>query len=123
MAARDGSLQSFDLRWFDDTAVTVVMAAKGYPDKPETGTVIRNLDGAALVEGVTIFHAGTKRNADGEIAAAGGRVLGVSAMAKSFEEARARAYKAVDRIEWSGGFCRRDIGWRAINRGGAEGGA
>jgi phosphoribosylamine--glycine ligase len=116
MAARDGTLQSFDLRWFDETALAVVMAAKGYPEKPQTGTVIRNLDAAAKVEGVTIFHAGTRKNAEGEIEAAGGRVLGVAAVAASFEEARARAYRAVDTIEWPGGFCRRDIGWRAAAR-------
>jgi len=116
MAARDGSLHNFDLRWSDETALVVVMAAKGYPEKPETGTVIRNLDAAAKVEGVTIFHAGTKRDAQQEIIASGGRVLGVSAVAKSFEEARARAYHAVDAIDWPGGFCRRDIGWRAVGR-------
>jgi phosphoribosylamine--glycine ligase len=123
MAARDGSLQSFDLRWSDESAMVVVMAAKGYPEKPETGTALHNLDAAAKVEGVTIFHAGTKRNAQGGIEASGGRVLGVSATAKSFEEARNRAYRAVDLVEWPGGFCRRDIGWRAINRGPAKGGA
>jgi phosphoribosylamine--glycine ligase len=116
MAARDGSLQNFDLRWSDETALVVVMAAQGYPEKPQTGTVIRNLDAAAKVDGVTVFHAGTKQNAQGEIEASGGRVLGVSSTAKSFEEARARAYRAVDAIDWAGGFCRRDIGWRAINR-------
>jgi phosphoribosylamine--glycine ligase len=116
MAARDGSLQNFDLRWSDETALVVVMAAKGYPDKPQTGTVIRNLDTAAKVEGVTIFHAGTKANAQGEVEAAGGRVLGVAATAKSFGDAQARAYRAVDLIDWPGGFCRRDIGWRALNR-------
>jgi phosphoribosylamine--glycine ligase len=118
MAARDGTLQNFDLRWSDETALCVVMAAKGYPEKPQTGTVIRNLDAAAKVDGVTIFHAGTKKNAQGEIEASGGRVLGVAATAKSFEEARARAYRAVDLIDWLGGFCRRDIGWRATGRRG-----
>jgi phosphoribosylamine--glycine ligase len=116
MAARDGSLQNFDLRWSEDTALCVVMAAKGYPEKPQIGTVIRNLDEAAKVDGVTLFHAGTKRNTQSEIEASGGRVLGVAATAKSFEEARARAYRAVDRIDWPGGFCRRDIGWRAVAR-------
>ena len=118
MAARDGTLQNFDLRWLDDSALVVVMAANGYPEKPQTGTVIRNLDAAAKIEGVTIFHAGTKTNAQGQIEASGGRVLGVSATAKTFEEARASAYRAVDLIDWPGGFCRRDIGWRAVNRGG-----
>jgi phosphoribosylamine--glycine ligase len=67
MAARDGTLSTFDLRWFDDTALTVVMAARGYPEEPQTGTAIRNLDAASKVEGVTVFHAGTRRNAAGEI--------------------------------------------------------
>jgi len=116
MAARDGTLHNFDLRWFDETALVVVMAAQGYPEKPQTGTVIRSLDAAAKVEGVTVFHAGTRRNTQGEIEASGGRVLGISATAKSFEEARARAYRAVDALDWPGGFCRRDIGWRAIDR-------
>jgi phosphoribosylamine--glycine ligase len=116
MAVRDGSLQNFDLRWSDETALVVVMAAKGYPEKPQTGTVIGNLDAAAKVGGVTIFHAGTKRNPRGEIEASGGRVLGIAATARSFEEAQTRAYRAVDVIDWPGGFCRRDIGWRAVGR-------
>jgi len=116
MAARDGSLASFDLRWSEETALVVVMAAEGYPEKPKTGTVIRKLDEAGKVEGVTVFHAGTRRNAAGEIEASGGRVLGVAALGKSVAEAQARAYRAVDRIDWPGGFCRRDIGWRAIER-------
>jgi phosphoribosylamine--glycine ligase len=116
MAARDGTLQTFDLRWFEETALVVVMAAKGYPEKPQTGTLIRSLGAAAKIDGVTIFHAGTKRNAQDEFEATGGRVLGVSAMAKSVEEARTRAYRTVDLIDWPGGFCRRDIGWRAVGR-------
>ncbi len=116
MAARDGTLQSFDLRWSDDTALVVVMAAKGYPDRPETGTVIRQLDAAAKVDGVTVFHAGTRRNAAGDVTASGGRVLGIAALGKSVEQARDRAYRAVDAIDWPGGFCRRDIGWRAVGR-------
>jgi phosphoribosylamine--glycine ligase len=116
MAARDGSLQNFDLRWSDETALVVVMAAKGYPEKPQTGTLIRNLDAAAKVDGVTIFHAGTKQNAQGEIEASGGRVLGIAATAKTFGEAQTRAYRVVDAIDWPGGFCRRDIGWRAVGR-------
>jgi phosphoribosylamine--glycine ligase len=117
MASSDGTLANFDLRWSGETALVVVMAANGYPEKPQTGTVIRQLDAAAKVDGVTVFHAGTKRDATGEIEASGGRVLGVSALGKSVEEARARAYRAVDAIDWPGGFCRRDIGWRALKRG------
>ena len=115
IAARDGQLKNFDLRWYPDAALTVVMAAKGYPGAYGKGSVIKGLDRAAQVDGVEIFHAGTK--ADGEkILASGGRVLNVCARGKTVAEAQARAYQAVDRIEWPEGFCRRDIGWRAIAR-------
>lgn len=116
LAARDGVLKSFDLRWSDDAALTVVMAAKGYPGDYEKGSVIESLDDAAKVEGVQIFHAGTK--ADGaRILANGGRVLNVCAIGRGIAEAQKQAYAAVDLISWPGGFCRRDIGWRAIERG------
>jgi phosphoribosylamine--glycine ligase len=116
LAARDGVLKSFDLRWSDDAALTVVMAAKGYPGDYEKGSVIESLDDAANVEGVQIFHAGTK--ADGaRILANGGRVLNVCAIGRGIAEAQKQAYVAVDLIRWPGGFCRRDIGWRAIERG------
>jgi phosphoribosylamine--glycine ligase len=116
MAARDGGLKNIDLRWYDTAAVAVVMAARGYPGKPETGTVIRNLDAAATLKDVVVFHAGTKVNAAGEVTAAGGRVLAVSAMAKDVRNAQEQAYRAVDAIDWPGGFCRRDIAHRAIAR-------
>jgi phosphoribosylamine--glycine ligase len=116
MAVRDGTLASFGLRWSEDTALVVVMAAEGYPEKPRTGTVIRNLEAAAAVEGVTLFHAGTRRNAQGEIEASGGRVLGVAASGPNVEAAQRLAYEAADLIDWPGGICRRDIGWRAIRR-------
>ncbi|HEX2886161.1 phosphoribosylamine--glycine ligase [Vineibacter terrae] len=116
IATADGALAHFDLRWHDETALTVVMAAEGYPDSPKKGSEIRGLDAAGAVDGVTIFHAGTRR--DGErILANGGRVLNVTAMAPSVAEARRRAYEAVDRIDWPGGFCRRDIAWRALAAG------
>jgi phosphoribosylamine--glycine ligase len=114
IAARDGLLKSFDLRWHDEHALTVVMAAEGYPGEPRTGTVIEGLDAAAKVEGVTIFHAGTRRDPQGRLVAAGGRVLNVTATGPTLAEARERAYRAVDLIRWSEGFCRRDIGWRAL---------
>jgi phosphoribosylamine--glycine ligase len=115
IAARDGQLKNFDLRWYADAALTVVMATKGYPGAYGKGSVIEGLDQAAQVEGVEIFHAGTK--ADGnKILANGGRVLNISARGKTVAEAQARAYQAVDRIDWPDGFCRRDIGWRAIKR-------
>ena len=115
MAARDGQLKNFGMRWYDDAALTVVMAAKGYPGNYAKGSVIQGLDDAAQVEGVEIFHAGTKAEGD-RILANGGRVLNVCARGKSVREAQARAYAAVDKIKWPGGFCRRDIGWRAIAR-------
>jgi phosphoribosylamine---glycine ligase len=115
LAARDGQLKNFDLRWFPDAALTVVMASKGYPGSYDKGTMIEGLDEAAKVEGVEIFHAGTKAE-DGRILANGGRVLNICARGKTVAEAQQRAYAAVDRIKWPGGFCRRDIGWRAIER-------
>ena len=115
VAARDGQLKHFDLRWYDDAALTVVMAANGYPGSYEKGSVIGGLDAAAQVEGVEIFHAGTKSDGT-HILANGGRVLNVSARGKTVREAQQRAYAAVDRIDWPQGFCRRDIGWRAIAR-------
>ena len=114
LASRDGVLKNFDLRWYPDPALTVVMAANGYPGSYAKGTVIDGLDEAAAVEGVHIFHAGTKLEG-GKIVANGGRVLNVSALGKTVAEAQARAYAAVDRIRWPGGFSRRDIGHRAVN--------
>ena len=117
MACADGGLRHFDLRWADDAALTVVMAATGYPDAYKKGSEIRNLAAAGKVEGVQIFHAGTKFGPDGkQVLANGGRVLNVTAMAPTVEEARARAYGAVDLIDWPQGFCRRDIAWRAVAR-------
>ncbi|HTQ81696.1 MAG TPA: phosphoribosylamine--glycine ligase [Pseudolabrys sp.] len=115
LAARDGQLKNFDLRWYDDAALTVVMAAKGYPGSYSKGTVICGLDDAAQVDGVQIFHAGTKLE-NGKIVANGGRVLNVCALGENVAEAQARAYSAVDKIKWPEGFCRRDIGWRAVVR-------
>ncbi len=115
MASRDGILKSFDLRWHQTPALTVVMAAKGYPGHYARGTVIEGLDEAAAIEGVEIFHAGTKAEA-GHILANGGRVLNVSATGKTVREAQQRAYRAISRIRWPEGFYRRDIGWRAVER-------
>jgi len=108
-------LKHFDLRWYPEKALTVVMAAKGYPGDYVKGTLIAGLDEAATTEGVEIFHAGTKADGD-NILANGGRVLNVTAMGKTVREAQCRAYQAVDRIRWSEGFCRRDIGWQAVAR-------
>jgi len=115
IAARDGVLAHFDLRWHDAASVCVVMAAKGYPGAYAKGSEIRGLEKANAVDGVTVFHAGTK--SDGaRVLADGGRVLGVTALAPTVAEARDRAYRAVDLIDWPEGFCRRDIAWRAIAR-------
>ena len=116
LATADGVLGAFDLRWHDDAALTVVMAANGYPGPPVTGTEIKGLPEAAAVPGVEIFHAGTRREGD-KLIATGGRVLNVTARGVTVAEAQARAYAAVAKIDWPGGFCRRDIGWRAIKRG------
>src|ERR1700721_3725687 len=97
LASRDGPLKSFDLRWYPDPALPVVMAAKGYPGDYARGSVIEGLDDAAKVEGVEIFHAGTKA-VGGKILANGGRVLDVSAIGKTVREAQARAYEAISRI-------------------------
>ncbi|MGY6708637.1 MAG: phosphoribosylamine--glycine ligase [Rhizobiaceae bacterium] len=112
--AVDGQLSHMSARWRDDAALTVVMAAKGYPGTPEKGSVIAGLD-AAECEGAEIFHAGTAEKG-GQLVAAGGRVLAVTALGKTVTAARDRAYQAVDRIDWPQGFCRRDIGWRAVAR-------
>ncbi len=113
IAARDGVLRNFDLRWRDEVALCVVMAAKGYPDDPQRGSEIRGLDAAAQDPDVTIFHAGTRREG-GHLLADGGRVLDIVARGRTVAEAQRRAYAAVDRIDWPEGFCRRDIGWRAV---------
>jgi phosphoribosylamine---glycine ligase len=115
LASCDGMLKNFDLRWHADAALTVVMAAKGYPGSYEKGSPIEGLDAAAQIDGVEIFHAGTKA-VGGRILANGGRVLNVCALGTTVAQAQARAYAAVDRIRWPGGFCRRDIGWQAIKR-------
>jgi phosphoribosylamine--glycine ligase len=113
IATSDGVLESFDLRWHDEAALIVVLAAKGYPGAYDKGTVIRGIEAAEEDEAVTVFHAGTERGEDGSLLANGGRVLGVTALGATVAEAQQRAYAAVDRIDWPEGFCRRDIGWRA----------
>ena len=115
IAARDGQLKNFDLRWHDSAALAVVMATNGYPGSYGKGSVIQGLDAAAALPEVEIFHAGTKAEG-GRILANGGRVLGVCGTGKSVAKAQARAYAAVDKIDWPDGFCRRDIGYLAIAR-------
>ncbi len=114
LAAATGALSDVPAPvWRDEAVICVVLAANGYPDAPERGSVIRLPDGDPG-EGVVIFHAGTARRDDGALIAAGGRVLNVCARAPTLAEARRRAYAAVDRIDWPEGFHRRDIGWRAL---------
>ncbi len=115
IAARDGQLKNFDLRWYDEAALVVVMATNGYPGDYGKGSVIGGLDAAGALENVEVFHAGTKAEG-GRITANGGRVLGIAATGKSVAEAQSRAYAAVDKVDWPGGFCRRDIGYLAIGR-------
>ncbi|SHN68378.1 phosphoribosylamine--glycine ligase [Bradyrhizobium erythrophlei] len=115
LAACDGELKHFDLRWYPEPALTVVLAANGYPGDYAKGTRIDGLDEAAQIEGVEIFQAGTMAN-DGVILANGGRVLNVCASGKTVVEARQRAYAAIDRIKWPDGFCRHDIGWQAVEQ-------
>jgi len=116
VAASEGRLEPRHLRWGNDVSLCVVMAARGYPGAYAKGTEIRNLDRAGAVPGVTVFHAGTESR-NGRVVSIGGRVLGVTARAATVAEAQRLAYRAVDLIDWPDGFCRRDIGWRAIARG------
>lgn len=111
--AATGKLSSDAISFATDAAVCVVMAAKGYPGAYEKGTVIRGLDKANALSGVKIFHAGTKASGS-DILASGGRVLGVTARGATLKDAQKKAYEAVDLIDWPEGFCRRDIGWRAL---------
>jgi phosphoribosylamine--glycine ligase len=115
IAVCDGCLRNITLRWYDDTALCVVMAAEGYPGDYLRHTEILGLDKAGALEDVSIFHAGTTRDNIGRLLACGGRVLGITAIAPDVRAAAALAYRAVDMIDWPEGFCRRDIGWRAMN--------
>ena len=115
LAVCDGTLDKVSVRWRDETALTVVMAAHGYPGDVEKGSDIGNLDEAASDPAVHIFHAGTKSDGD-RVLANGGRVLNVTARAATVTDAQRLAYEAVDKVDWPEGFCRRDIGWRAVAR-------
>lgn len=113
MQACDGQLAQVKLSWKPETSLTVVMAANGYPGSYKKGTVIRNTE---AVTGAKVFHAGTASNADGELVAAGGRVLGVTALGGDVAKAQAAAYEGVKQIEWDDAYYRNDIGWRAVAR-------
>jgi phosphoribosylamine--glycine ligase len=114
LATADGTLDKVSVRWRDDFALTVVMAAKGYPGDYVKGTEIKGL-AQDFGEDVEIFHAGTALK-DGKILGVGGRVLNITALGKTARDAQVKAYEAIGKIDWPGGFCRRDIGWRAINQ-------
>ena len=114
IASADGVLDTFDLRWYDEVALTVVMASQGYPGDYEKGSEIKGIDAAmASDETVMVFHAGTSLDPTGKLLATGGRVLNVTARGATVKEAQARAYAAIAHIDWR---CRRDIGWRAGTR-------
>ncbi len=115
LATANGSLDRISLDWKPDPALVVVMAANGYPGSYAKNTEIKNLKDAAQSETVTVFHAGTK-NEEGAILSVGGRVLGITATGKTVSEAQKNAYTAVQKINWADGFCRSDIGWRAVAR-------
>lgn len=114
-AVADGTLAGHELKWKDEAAMTVVMAAKGYPGSYEKDTEIHNLEIASKDPNVEIFHAGTRREG-GRVFAAGGRVLNVTSLGDSVRHAQTRAYMAIESIDWPEGFCRHDIGWRAVKR-------
>eukprot|EP01018_Ginkgo_biloba_P030304 Gb_38440 [translate_table: standard] len=117
LAACKGQLRGITLNWSKESALVVVLASEGYPGNFKKGTIIKNLEEAELAAPkVKIFHAGTALNSEGNMVAVGGRVLGVTAMGRDIAQAQERAYQVVDEIIWPEGFCRRDIGWRAIFR-------
>ncbi len=115
LATAQGRLDQVTPVWRDAAALTVVMAARGYPGTPETGSTIDGVAAAGRLPGVTVYHAGTARRPDGTLEARGGRVLAITALGADLAEARQRAYAGVDAIAWPEGFCRRDIGWRALS--------
>ena len=115
-AASKGMLDGVDIHWYDRAALCVVMAAAGYPGAYQKGTVIRGLDSAAAIPDTFVFHAGTDKNAAAKSPPMAAACSASAAGAPSIAEAQAKAYQAVDKIDWPEGFCRRDIGWRAIER-------
>lgn len=115
LAACKGELSGVSLEWSQGSAMVVVMASNGYPGSYEKGTLIQNVDEAEqAAPSVKVFHAGTALDSQGNYVATGGRVLGITAKGVDLDEARDRAYRAVEQINWPGGFYRRDIGWRAL---------
>ena len=118
LAAAQGRLDEVQdqLSWSDQPALCVVMASNGYPGSYKKNTIIKGIEKANAVEGTYVFHAGTAKDENGNIISIGGRVLGVTATDETIEKAQEQAYKAIDLINWPEGFCRRDIGWRALQK-------
>jgi phosphoribosylamine--glycine ligase len=114
-AVATGRLAEVEPKLSAKSAMTVIVAAQGYPGTPASGGLIRELEAAEQIEGVTVFHAGTSLSDEG-LVAKGGRVLAVTAVAETFANARARAYRAIDQIDFADGFYRDDIGWRELKR-------
>ncbi len=115
LAAAKGQLAGYEVDWSELAAITVVMAARGYPSDYAKGSEIKGIAAAEAIAGVSVLHAGTKLE-DGRLLSNGGRVLGVTAQGRDIRTARARAYQGVAAIDWPEGFCRSDIGWRAVQR-------
>ncbi len=115
-ACAKGMLDGVTIKWDDRAALTVVIATEGYPGTYTKGSVIKGCEKASSLPDTLVFHAGTVRNEAGELTANGGRVLNITSLAPTIAEAQARAYRAVEQIDWPQGFCRHDIGWRAIDR-------
>lgn len=113
-AVSKGVMNGFDVNWRPEACLCVVMAAQGYPGAYKKGSVIRGVSEANKLENTVVFHAGTARNEAGDLIASGGRVLGVTSWAPTIKEAQTKAYEAVAKIDWPEGFCRKDIGWRAV---------
>jgi phosphoribosylamine--glycine ligase len=113
LATANGTLDQVAAEWSHDPALTIVMASKGYPGSYDKNTPIRHIPDAG--EGAKVFHAGTALQ-EGALVATGGRVLNVTATGKTVGEAQSHAYALLDKVDWENGFCRRDIGWRAIER-------
>lgn len=117
VAAADGNLAGYEPKWSEDVSLTVVLAARGYPEAPEKGSVIEGVEEATALSDVVVLHAGTALQ-DGKLVANGGRVLNVTAYDKTVQETRRKAYAAIEKIRWPDGFWRSDIGWRAAEREG-----
>jgi len=114
-AAAKGDLAGKTIKWRSEAALTVVMAANGYPGPYEKGTEIKGLSAAEANPDTKIFHAGTKM-VDGHFQAIGGRVLNITALGKNVTKAQQTSYEAINNLDWTDGFCRHDIGWRAVER-------